>query len=291
MSDYTMKLRDLVKMLLLPKSYISFYDIIENGSPALFNFDFPIFNENYRLTLEKKIISHYYMREIGFETPELFVYHLYSRMNEIMPKYNPLYQAQEKLYGADILNPLNEVEEYNGNKKGDDMSNGSTTDTSTQKANGTNESTINSTSTQNTTNNKDVNTTGSRTNNVTENTLTSDLPQINFSNVDYGTQSNNANTASTENTTEKTTDKTSITDNSTNDTTENGTTSSSTTNDKNSTFDNNRNYSENNTSTRTRKGNSSNKSAGELIIEFQNAVLNIDEMIIADLSILFMSIY
>ena len=58
--------------------------------------DYPIFNESYRNILNKKIIDHYYMNEIGYETAELFKHFLNSRMNEIMPYYNELYKNQEK---------------------------------------------------------------------------------------------------------------------------------------------------------------------------------------------------
>lgn len=56
--------------------------------------DYPIFNEDYRETLNNKIISHFYMREIGFETAGLFVNRLRTKMNEIMPYYNKLYETE-----------------------------------------------------------------------------------------------------------------------------------------------------------------------------------------------------
>ena len=34
--------------------------------------NYPIFDENYRSKLNEKILNHYYMREIGFETAGLF---------------------------------------------------------------------------------------------------------------------------------------------------------------------------------------------------------------------------
>lgn len=37
------------------------------------------------------IEDHYFMREIGFETPMLFKHYLNTRMREIMPKYNAMY--------------------------------------------------------------------------------------------------------------------------------------------------------------------------------------------------------
>lgn len=56
---------------------------------------FPIFNESYRHTLADKIINHYYVREIGFETVALFAWYMRQTMWEIMPYYNKLYEAIE----------------------------------------------------------------------------------------------------------------------------------------------------------------------------------------------------
>lgn len=57
--------------------------------------DYPIFDSNYREGLNKKIIDHYYMREIGMETLGLFTFAMRRRMNEIMPYYNDLYKSQK----------------------------------------------------------------------------------------------------------------------------------------------------------------------------------------------------
>lgn len=67
--------------------------VIEKSLDKVFNFDFPIFDETYRKTLETKIIKHYYFREIGFETVGLWQFYLNERLNLIMPYYNKLYTA------------------------------------------------------------------------------------------------------------------------------------------------------------------------------------------------------
>jgi hypothetical protein len=64
------------------------------------NFDFglnnyPIFDENYRDTLNHNILYHFYENEIGFETANLFKLYLNQKLNEIMPKYNEMYKAQK----------------------------------------------------------------------------------------------------------------------------------------------------------------------------------------------------
>lgn len=68
-------------------------EIITAAAPNVFNFDFPIYDENYRLPLETKILRHYYTREIGEETVGLWKLRLNDRLNVIMPYYNVLYKS------------------------------------------------------------------------------------------------------------------------------------------------------------------------------------------------------
>lgn len=67
--------------------------LLENNV-ELFDFDYPIFDEEYRKVLEEKIINHYYFREIGQETVGRFKFFLREKMNLIMPHYNKYYKAQ-----------------------------------------------------------------------------------------------------------------------------------------------------------------------------------------------------
>ena len=84
------------------------------------NFDFqmtqyPIFDENYRKTLNHNILYHYYENEIGFETAPLFRLYLNQKLNEIMPYYNELYKAQKKLIDENLLlNNVNLTESLQG---------------------------------------------------------------------------------------------------------------------------------------------------------------------------------
>ena len=84
------------------------------------NFDFglqeyPIFDENYRNTLNENILYYYYEDEIGFETPELFTVYLNRTMNRIMSYYNNLYTAQLNLLDSGIFNNVNLQESSNRN--------------------------------------------------------------------------------------------------------------------------------------------------------------------------------
>lgn len=68
--------------------------IISGCLDKVFNFSFPIFDENYRRVLEAKILKHYYTREIACETVGLWKLKLNTKLNEIMPYYNQLYKSE-----------------------------------------------------------------------------------------------------------------------------------------------------------------------------------------------------
>lgn len=53
--------------------------------------NYPIFDETYRDKLNDKIIRHYFLREIGHETIDMFKYQMETKMGEIMPLYNQHY--------------------------------------------------------------------------------------------------------------------------------------------------------------------------------------------------------
>lgn len=94
----------------MAKYTITIKSLIEN------KFDFqltsyPIFDENYRETLNNNILNHYYENEIGFETASLFRFYLNQKLNEIMPYYNNLYKVQKEIIEKDLLlNNVNLIE-------------------------------------------------------------------------------------------------------------------------------------------------------------------------------------
>lgn len=96
MSKYTTEVRYICETSVgLQESlgYASVNDTLEQCWDKIFDFDFPIFDENYRRTLCIKILKHFYTREIGEETVGLWKLRLDAKMNEIMPHYNKLYEA------------------------------------------------------------------------------------------------------------------------------------------------------------------------------------------------------
>lgn len=78
----------------MAKYTICICDLKRNG----FDFglkDYQLTDESYREKLNTKILQHYWIREIGFETEELFKYFLNVKMNEIMPFYDKLYESEK----------------------------------------------------------------------------------------------------------------------------------------------------------------------------------------------------
>ena len=65
---------------------------------------YPIFDEVYRSHLNDKIIDHYFFREIGQETAAQFAQMMKRTMQEIMPKYNRLYN----IINTEMEHPLSD---------------------------------------------------------------------------------------------------------------------------------------------------------------------------------------
>ena len=113
--------------------------VIDKALPKLFDFDFPIFDENYRKQLELKIVRHFYLREIGFETVGVFKFYLENKLNEIMPYYNKIYDAY--LLDIDPLSNYRSKKTGNNNQLSDNKTN--TTDNRDSKQTSINKSNSN----------------------------------------------------------------------------------------------------------------------------------------------------
>lgn len=108
MSKYTTEVRFICETyagLSESSGYNNVDDILTKAAPKVFDFEFPIFDEDYRLGLEKKILLNYYTREICEEAVGLWKLRLQSTMNVIMPYYNKLYESELLKF-----NPLYDVE-------------------------------------------------------------------------------------------------------------------------------------------------------------------------------------
>lgn len=95
MSKYTTQVRWIVEYY-TPDFIGTITERIQAALPHIFNFSFPIYKETHRQELETKIIRHYFMKEIGVETVQLWKLFLEERLNLIMPYYNKLYKALDE---------------------------------------------------------------------------------------------------------------------------------------------------------------------------------------------------
>ena len=134
MSKYTTELRFICEHLAGLDESKGFNDvdtIISSARTHIFDFDYPIFDNNYKPVLEAKILDHYYTREIGLETYGLWKQKLKAKMREIMPYYNKMYESEliefNPLYDTDIRTDGNRVSE--GETGGQDVSRAGGSDT------------------------------------------------------------------------------------------------------------------------------------------------------------------
>ena len=117
MSKYTTEVRFICETangLTESKGYSNTEEIIAGALDSIFNPYWPIFDEDYRVTLETKIIRHFYFREIGFETVGLWKFKLNATLDEIMPKYNKLYELES--YKFNPLWDTDITQDYGGNE-------------------------------------------------------------------------------------------------------------------------------------------------------------------------------
>ena len=97
MSKYTSEVRYICEVNAGLEESVGYNDVdtvIANSRAKIFNFDYPIFDDSYKSTLESKIIEHFYFREICCETFGLWKFMLQRKMREIMPYYNQLYKSE-----------------------------------------------------------------------------------------------------------------------------------------------------------------------------------------------------
>lgn len=135
-------------------------DLIEASRKILFDFKYPIFNEDYRAELEYKIIHKMWLQQLSSNSYGEFKFRLEMWILQKMPYYNRLYQSM--LYND--YNPIDDVEyvdnrqtnanktedqkgtsDYNANTNNHGTSDTDTTNSSNGKTHGTSDTTTNST--------------------------------------------------------------------------------------------------------------------------------------------------
>ena len=77
------------------------YNLAKGSRETIFNFDYPLSDKVNREDFEIMILNHYIHRRIGFDTPTEFRIALNVKLNEIMPRYNKLF---DMLDGWDLYN-------------------------------------------------------------------------------------------------------------------------------------------------------------------------------------------
>jgi hypothetical protein len=88
-----MQLREYIEMWSQNET-LSIRDQIEKGRTKLFDFDYPVFDPNYKKVFETHFIRKFYMREIGVETEGLFKFNLESWLVVNMPYFNKLFESE-----------------------------------------------------------------------------------------------------------------------------------------------------------------------------------------------------
>lgn len=199
MSKYTTEVRficETMSGLADSVGYSSTSEIIEKAIPKIFDFDFPIFDENYRGVLERKILKHFYTREICEETAGLWKMRLDTTLNEIMPYYNQLYKSE--LYEFNPFYDVNITREHkgNGSESRDSVSNTDGGSTSTKSGSETGKETGNETVNRGASGNERTETSGSESSSGStsgnKKQRYSDTPQGTISNLESDTYLTNA---------------------------------------------------------------------------------------------------
>lgn len=279
MSKYTTELRYICETeagLSESVGQTKIKDVIAKAIPKIFDFDFPIFDESYRNVLETKILKHYYTREIGLETYGLWKLKLDTKLNEIMPFYNQLYKSALLEF-----NPLYEVD-YS--KTGNRDASGTRDNTENNNESYDESTDTNESHDESTTNSND----GTLTKGTTTTTTNyySDTPQGAISNVIDGTYLTNATYNVVGNT---------GSDNTSNSGSVDSDVSSKSKNEKDGNRRGSKSSNSNLTDTESYlesvRGKMSSKSYSTLLMEYRETFINIDMMLIEELSDLFFGLW
>jgi len=135
MAKYTMELRKIVDIFGRNEveSWFSSYNLADFLTPEQIQ-QIQKYNVWSKEKLASQIVDHYYMREIGFETPALFKHYAKLTMNEIMGSY--LLKIYTQFLDYDPLSSVDYTEEYTREIEG--SSEGSSNSNSQNSAEGFN---------------------------------------------------------------------------------------------------------------------------------------------------------
>jgi hypothetical protein len=108
MSKYTTEVRFICESksgLSESKGCDSVDEVLEKSWNKIFTTNCTFFDESYRSVLCKKILKHYYLREIGSEAVGIWKLWMNTKLEEIMPYYNQLYESAKIKF-----NPMHDVD-------------------------------------------------------------------------------------------------------------------------------------------------------------------------------------
>ena len=133
MANFTMEVREMMNHPLIS---------------GVFTFDYEFYSDNGqdKETFEKLFVSHFYFREIGFETPERFKLKLQSKLNLIMPYYRQLAltewdkvrSIEQMMTSKNLTETTEHMQSIQGNSE--TQSNQSSSSNATQNTSSSNES-------------------------------------------------------------------------------------------------------------------------------------------------------
>ena len=133
MANFTMEVREMMNHPLIS---------------GVFTFDYEFYSDNVqdKETFEKLFVSHFYFREIGFETPERFKMKLQSKLNLIMPYYRQLAltewdkvrSIEQMMTSKNLTETTEHMQSIQGNSE--TQSNQSSSSNATQNTSSSNES-------------------------------------------------------------------------------------------------------------------------------------------------------
>ena len=109
------------------------YNLAKGSRTTIFNFDYPLSDKVNREDFEVMILNHFIHRRIGFDTPTEFRIALNVKLNEIMPRYNKLF---DMLDGWDLYNDgevTTRVQTDNGSNSLNNTTNNNSSSTSDRR--------------------------------------------------------------------------------------------------------------------------------------------------------------
>lgn len=243
-------------------------DVISKSWGKIFTTKVQFFDENYRSVICQKILKHYYLREICSETVGIWKLWMNTKLEEIMPYYNQLYESAKIKF-----DPIKDTDLSTTHTRKID---GTTNENGTRNETGTNN--------KNNSGKRDVTNNGTFTSNNdrTNTDLYSDTPQGALTGVESETYLTNARKVTERNNTSGNTNDTSN-DTYSDEGTENREINETTNN--NGTSNTTEEYVE------TIVGKRGGESYSDLINKFRDTFLNIDMMVIEEFDDLFFKLW